>query len=411
MHARIGDSTKIVIAAGGTAGHVLPAIALAHALSSRAQVTFLGGGDGFESVLVPAAGFPFEALEAQPFFGGAMHRALRIPLVLAHGVAQARARFARSRPALVVGFGGHTSVAPVLAARTLGIPCALYEANVEPGLANRVLSPCVDLVNVAHRGSRWSARHHALAVGIPIRRDLDRASHPSRRLARRRTRRILVLGGSQGSPFLNERVPDLIGELSARGMSVEVWHQAGLRADVAATRRRYADKGLAARVDGYLVDLSDAYRWADLAISAGGAGSLAELSAVALPALLVPLAKAACNHQLPNARAYAQETGALVCEEQAFDPRSLASRLHALLFDQDRYAEHSERARSMHHPGAAERLASRCLALAGGEAQPTEASLLVTLESFRRMADNDVSSWSSRTSLPERKNRARVHKA
>ena len=270
---------RVVIGAGGSAGDVMPGIALAHALAARgAEAAILGGEHGLEAQLVPAASVAFEALYTQPLFGAGRLRPLRIPYALWRGREQAVATLRRIRPALVIGFGGHASVAPVLAARQLGIPTALYEANARAGVANALLASFVDRVFVAEPNTRWPLAPRAReAVGGVLRPELEQRLPIAHTFPCARPRHLLVLSGLQGSCFLNERVTELLAALHARDLPFEVWHQAGLRAERVAIAARYRQLGIPARVDAYLADPATAYEWADFAISAAGAGTIAEL--------------------------------------------------------------------------------------------------------------------------------------
>lgn len=411
-----GNAAHVVIAGGGTAGHVQPALVLADALArSGFGVSFVGSEDGFEALLVPKAGYAFHAVRAQAVFGAGILAPLRIPGVLRHGIAQARSILRREHAALVIGFGGHASVAPMLAARSLGLPTTLYEANVQPGLANAALAPFVDRVHVADRATRWPLRPSNVCVtGHPIRRELDLGPRALRDLPSGRRLRILVLGGSQGSSFLNERVPAWIAQLSARGLAIEVWHQVGFGVDTQTPHARYEAAGVSARVDRYLSEMAPVYHWADFVISAAGAGSLAEIAAMGLPSLLLPLAHAARNHQQPNAEAYTQRTWALMSTEASFDAELMLDSVYDVLTCRTRYQALARAAKSAHQACASERLLESCLNLSGlsqsGEAIP-DAPLALSSTPFERIADNDVSSSASSASLPLRSSKPRVHSA
>jgi UDP-N-acetylglucosamine--N-acetylmuramyl-(pentapeptide) pyrophosphoryl-undecaprenol N-acetylglucosamine transferase len=390
----------------------MPAIAFAHALAAHGiDTTFLGSTHGLEARLVPAANVRFEALPSQPVFGAGLAHVARLPSALLRGGVQAARRLRALAPRLVIGFGGHASVAPVLAARALGIPSALYEANVRAGLANSALAPFVDRVFVAERDVRFRVRPRALErVGHVLRAELEHEPTRLRVLPHGRPIHVLVLGGSQGSAFMNERIPGLLAALVRRGCRIEVWHQAGSAGAPASTSARYAEAAIEARVDSYLTRLSTAYQWADFAISAAGAGSIAELSALGLPSLLIPLRSVACDHQLPNALAYRARTGSLVCTQRDFDEAALATELAALLRDERRYLERVEAVTRVHQPGGSERLVARCLALADGglyEGLPS----LADSELLARSVDNACSSLASAITRPPQSAMPRSHNA
>jgi UDP-N-acetylglucosamine--N-acetylmuramyl-(pentapeptide) pyrophosphoryl-undecaprenol N-acetylglucosamine transferase len=387
-------------------------LVLAEALSRRGvAVSFVGSEDGFEALLVPKAGYTFHAVRAQAVFGAGIFGPLRIPNVLRHGMAQARTILRRERATLAIGFGGHASVAPMLAARSLGIPTTLYEANVQPGLANWALARVVDRVHVADSATRWPLRPRELCVtGHPIRRELDLGPRALRDLPTGRRLRILVLGGSQGSGFLNERVPTWIAQLAARGLAVEVWHQVGFGVDTQTPQARYETAGVSARVDRYLSDMAPLYHWADFVISAAGAGTLAEIAAMGLPSLLIPLAHAARNHQQPNAEAYAQRAQALMSTEAAFDAEFMLESVYEVLTSPAHYQALALAAKRAHQACASERLLQSCLSLSGFD-QTEDVALTLSSTPFERSADNDVASSASSASLPLRSSKPRVHSA
>jgi UDP-N-acetylglucosamine--N-acetylmuramyl-(pentapeptide) pyrophosphoryl-undecaprenol N-acetylglucosamine transferase len=393
----------------------MPAITFAQALAARGiQCEFWGGAHGLEAQLVPAAGVAFSVLPSQPLFGANILRTLRIPYALLRGRAQARQRMLAKPPALVVGFGGHASVAPVLAARELGIPTAIYEANARAGVSNALLAPIVDRVFVAEPHTQFPLPPRSLErIGRVLRKELETAPVVVRRLPTDRSLRILVLSGSQGSRFLNQRAADVLAVLRAHDVAFHVWHQAGLDANLESIHSHYQRTGISARVDGYLPDLHIAYAWADFAISAAGAGSIAELSAHALPALWIPLEDVARDHQAPNARAHQQRTGALVCAQRDFAPVRLARQLASVLTSPRRYQQLVDGLLSVQAAGGTERMVASCLAIPGVQSAPPaqELSRMLRSEVFSRSADNDAASVPSQITRPARSAMPRSHKA
>jgi len=305
--------TCIALATGGTAGHVTPALAVADAVRRRAPDTrllFLGTTSGFEAELVAAGGHAFTALPAAPWYGVGLAGRLRAGERLLVGTAAARRALRDAGARAVIGFGGYATAGAVLAARHLRLPVLLHEANASPGLSNRLLARlaahvCVGWPESAAAFPRTARVHH---TGMPIRAALaalaatDRESPPPGRL------RLLVCGGSLGSPLLNAGAPQLAAALRAGGIAVEVWHQCGAR-PLEPVRAAYAAAGVAARVETHVTAIEAAYRWADAAVACAGAATLAELAAAGLPSLLVPYAAASDDHQSDNAAAFAAATG------------------------------------------------------------------------------------------------------
>jgi len=371
---QVPSPRRIALAAGGTAGHVTPALAVAQAYRARCPgtgVLFLGSASGFEARLVAAHGFAFAALSAAPLHGLGTARRLLALAQLAGGVRQARRALASARIEVVIGFGGYASAGAMLGGRSRRLATVVHEANARSGLANRLLGRVVDRVCIA-----WPAAAAAFPdasrlrhTGMPIREVMaalavvPREPPPPGRL------RLLVCGGSQGSAFLNHHMPALAAALRAAGVAVEVWHQCGRHA-TDAVAAGYAACGLTARVDAHVDDMAAAYLWADAAIACAGAATLAELAAAGLPALLVPLAKASDDHQADNAHAYAAASGAVWVRETAWNAARLAAVLAPLARDDGLWRAWSAGARRLARPDAAAALVEVCEDLLRERATP-----------------------------------------
>lgn len=328
---------RIAIVGGGTAGHVYPALAVAAAyrvVRPDVEVTFFGTPLGFEGKLVPAAGFPLQIIPGWPFFRSGVSGKLRAAINTVAGMRAARRAFAETGTQMLLSFGGYVSAGPVLAARRLGLPVAMCEANVCPGLANRMLARFADSIFLGWPEATAAFRRQRVTVtGIPLRAVFSTA-RPARPM-RSSPCRILVCGGSLGSAFLNRRVPEVISELARRGYAVEVHHQTG-GAGVDDVRAAYGAGGVEARVADFVADVVEVYDWADLAITSAGAITLAELAAAALPALVVPLAAASEDHQTANARAFAAATGCQWISETQWGVTSVSDVLAGLVSDPQR---------------------------------------------------------------------------
>ena len=330
---------RLAIAGGGTAGHVYPAIALAEAcrrVVPPVEVLFVGTTSGSEARIVPAHGLRLATVQAAPFFGVGLTSRVRAATGLIAGAREARGILRAADVQVVLGLGNFASAGTVLGAWSLGLPTVLHEANATVGLANRMLARVADrvLLGFAAAGADLP-RADTTVTGTPVRVALHGAlgERPARwSPASGRSFRVLVTGGSQGSGFLNGRVPELLAEVARLGVPLEVRHLTGV-ADEASVRAMYTGLGPVAEVHAYLDDVAPAYGWADFAITCAGAGTLAELTAVGLPALLVPLASAARDHQTANARAFAAETGTWWTPDTAWNPTTLAKRLAALATD------------------------------------------------------------------------------
>jgi UDP-N-acetylglucosamine--N-acetylmuramyl-(pentapeptide) pyrophosphoryl-undecaprenol N-acetylglucosamine transferase len=361
-----GRVRRIALATGGTAGHVTPALAVAAAYRAArpdTQIVFLGSAAGFEQRLVAAHGHRFETIPAAPLYGVTMWGRGRALTSLAAGVRHARRVLARERVELVIGFGSYASAGSVLGACSLGLAAAVLEANAEPGLTNRLLMRVVDRVFLASDGvARRVGDRRGRRTGTPIRADVAALAGAPRRPPDPGRARVLVCGGSLGSPFLNRHAPELCAVLHRAGLVVEVRHQSG-RESSERVRAAYAARGVTASVAPYVDDMADAYAWADVVVACAGAATLAELAAAGLPALLVPLAAASDDHQAANAAAFAAATGAPWVRETGWDAANVGSRLAALLGDAPAWRALSDRTRAVARADAAGAVVMECEAL------------------------------------------------
>ncbi|HET7921974.1 MAG TPA: undecaprenyldiphospho-muramoylpentapeptide beta-N-acetylglucosaminyltransferase, partial [Gammaproteobacteria bacterium] len=254
-----------VIMAGGTGGHVFPALSVAEVLRGRGHtVTWIGTRQGLEARLVPEAGLDIEWIEIGGVRGKGIATRLKAPFALARGVLQAWRILRRLRPGAVLGMGGFASGPGGLAARLAGFPLLLHEQNTVPGLTNRVLSRLAQRVMEGFPGS-FPASRRAEYVGNPVRADIAALPAPAERFAGRNgAPRVLVLGGSQGARILNECLPLALARLGDT-LKPEVWHQCGA-ADVDRVTAAYREQGVSARVTTFISDMAQAYAWADLAV-------------------------------------------------------------------------------------------------------------------------------------------------
>jgi UDP-N-acetylglucosamine--N-acetylmuramyl-(pentapeptide) pyrophosphoryl-undecaprenol N-acetylglucosamine transferase len=358
--------TLVVIAAGGTGGHVFPGLAVADALQRGAGVrsVFAVTARGFEGSLVPAAGYDLELFDVAPIKGGGAPQVARGGWSAARALGSAARFLERQKPDAVVSIGGYASGPVSLAAAFLGIPVAIVEPNSVMGLANRVLAPLARRIYLAFERARPTlAGARVRLSGVPLRDGFaPRPSPPGP------ARRVLVLGGSQGAQALNDRLPDALG-LVARAREgsggIDVVHQAGAGRE-AAVRAAYAQAGLpGARVVAFSTALQDDLAWADLVVARAGAGTLAEIAAVGRASLLIPLPSAADDHQAMNAAAFADAGAAVWLRQAAADSVRIASEVRRLLDDDARRALLAAGAEAQGRPEAARTIARDLLELVG----------------------------------------------
>lgn len=356
-------ASGIVIMAGGTGGHVFPALAVADVLRARGHhVTWIGTRQGLEARIVPAAGIPMEWIDVGGVRGKGAGALLRSPFVLSRALLQALSVFRRLRPAAALGMGGFASGPGGIAARLAGCPLVVHEQNAVPGVTNRILSHMSRHVLEGFPGS-FPARRRARYVGNPVRAVITALPPPEKRFAGRAgPMRLLIIGGSQGARVLNQNVPAAIAQLSSG--SVEVLHQTGVK-DAEAVSTLYREHHVEARVTPFIDDMAAAYAWADLAVCRSGALTVAELSAAGLGALLVPFAAAVDDHQTRNAKFLVEQGAALLLPQSAATPQALAETLTSLLQDRGRPLAMAKNARALVCGDAAELVADVCLAAGG----------------------------------------------
>ena len=349
----------VVIAGGGTGGHLYPGLALADALADRGlAVGFVGTAGGIEARVVPGAGYPLHLLVGQQLRGGGVGRAVAGGVAALRGVVSGLALLRTLRPKLVVGVGGYASVAVVLAGWMRRLPTVLLEQNVVPGAATRLLARVAREVCLGFaEAAPYLPYARTVHTGNPLRASVLRATPGPRAPGVG----LLVFGGSAGAHRLNEAVLAAMPALRASAQ-LRITHQTGA-ADLERVRAGYAALGVTARVDPFIDDMGAAYGAADLVVSRAGAMSCAELTARGLPAILVPYPFAADDHQRLNAEVLAHAGAAEVVLDRGLTGDRLAATLRALLDDPARRTAMANASRSLGRPDAAARVADECLRL------------------------------------------------
>jgi UDP-N-acetylglucosamine--N-acetylmuramyl-(pentapeptide) pyrophosphoryl-undecaprenol N-acetylglucosamine transferase len=340
---------KVLIMAGGTGGHVYPALAVAQALRSRGhEVVWMGAPDSFEARVIPPHGIPMEFVQVSGLRGKGVLKLLWAPLLLVRALLQACTILRRQRPQAVLGMGGFASGPGGVAAWLTRRPLLIHEQNAVAGLTNRILSHFAQYTLQAFPDSFH--RKNAKTVGNPVREALTVLPAPDVRLAGRSGRlRLLVIGGSQGARALNEAVPAALQQMAA-AQRPEVRHQAGRTLEVA--RAAYARCGVDARVEPFIDDMAAAYAWADLVVCRAGASTIAELTAVGCAAVLVPFPAAVDDHQTRNGEYLSEAGAALLIPERELSAQRLSALLTELLADRPRLLAMALAARARAQPAA-----------------------------------------------------------
>lgn len=345
--------TTLLIAGGGTGGHIYPAVAIAREYVSRDPsrlVVFVGTERGLEKQIVPKAGFPLELIDVGGLKGKGGLDLLRNVVRLPRGFLQAWRVVGKHRPSAVLGVGGYSSGPVIVAAKLRGVPTIIHESNAFPGLANRAVARFATAVAVAfaEAGARMK-RKDAVVTGNPIRKEFFEVT-PQPATGNRQ--RLLLFGGSQGSRILNDTMSAALLFLARQKDSLDIVHQTGPN-DLEKVRGAYRQSAFAnARVVPYLDPIVDEIANADLVVSRAGAMTIGELAAVGRAAVLVPFAEATNNHQELNARAVERTGGAVVITEAELTPERLAAAISEILGDPQRAARMGAAARKLALPEA-----------------------------------------------------------
>ncbi len=356
---------SVLIAGGGTGGHLYPGIAVARELLARvpdAHVTFVGTAAGIEARVVPREGFALDVIRSAGLKGKSARSLARGIALLPVSAGDAWRVITRRRPAVVVGVGGYSSGPVVLLAALRGIPTLLMEQNAMPGLTNRLLAPVVDAVAVTYQESVRCFGGKALVSGNPVRpeffQDEGAHGHDAGTPAT-----VLVFGGSQGAHAINVAMVEAAARLAAATPRVAITHQTGER-DLEMVRGGYRRAGLEARVEPFLFAMDREMKAADLVICRAGATTLAELTASGKASILVPLPTATDDHQRRNALALVTHGAARIVEQRELSGDRIAAELLALAGDHAQRRRMGEAARQMARPDAARVIVDKVLALA-----------------------------------------------
>ncbi len=359
------SARPVLIMAGGTGGHVYPALALARLLRRRSQpVVWLGTRKGLEARVIPAEQIPIEWLSVGGLRGKGWLTLLAAPFRLGLALWQALQVMRRHRPSAVVGLGGFVTGPGGVAAWLTRRPLIIHEQNAVAGFTNRCLSHIADEVLEAFPNS-FKRAVHATTIGNPVREDIASAATPQVRFAGRHGAiNVLIFGGSQGAVRLNTVVPLALAQLAGTP-ALNVRHQAGQRWYPEAAQN-YARSGVRAEVTAFIEDMAEAYGWADLVICRSGALTVCELAAVGVASILVPFPAAVDDHQTVNAGYLVDNGAALMIADRDLTPQRLCETLQRLCRDRVQLTEMAIKARELAQPRAAQELLGACLHFTAG---------------------------------------------
>jgi len=353
---------RVLMAAGGTGGHIFPALAVAEELVARAgkdehedvirSIVFIGTNRGLESRLIPAAGYELRTVAAAGLKGIGGWKRITNLLVLPRSAFQAAKVLRSFRPDVVVGVGGYLAGPVMLEAALANIPTLLIEPNAVPGFTNRVLASVVRAAAVGFGATAGFYGSRARVTGHAVRKafyDIPPKTHAT-------PFTVLIIGGSQGSRAMNECVVKSVEMLSNEAWKLNVVHQTGER-DYNVVRDAYRERSVSAEVFAFIEDMPQAFVRADLVISRAGATSVAELAAAGRAAVLIPFPGATDQHQLENARVLERAGAACLIEQSALTPERLAAQVRELFGSPSRLVQMEERAKGLARPGAAKQIA------------------------------------------------------
>ncbi len=355
-----------MIMAGGTGGHVYPALAVADELRGNGiEVIWLGTRAGLEARVVPGAGIPIEFICISGLRGKGVLAWLLLPFKLSYAVLQSLRVVMKHRPATVLGMGGFVTGPGGLASWLSRTPLLIHEQNAVAGMTNRWLARFASAVMEAFPGS-FPASVATLHTGNPVRREITQVQAPEQRLAVHRSEqsdqgrlRLLVLGGSLGALALNSVLPEAIKGIS-EDHRPDVWHQAGVR-NIEAARAAYGHAGVHARVDPFIEDMAEAYAWADLVVCRAGALTIAELAAVGVAAILIPFPHAVDDHQTYNADYLVRADAAMLVPQAELTPPGLGKLLEEFISQPQRIVAMACAGRDLAMPEATATVAQYCM--------------------------------------------------
>jgi UDP-N-acetylglucosamine--N-acetylmuramyl-(pentapeptide) pyrophosphoryl-undecaprenol N-acetylglucosamine transferase len=355
-------AANVLIMAGGTGGHVFPALACAREFQARGYtVHWLGTPRGIENQLVPEAGLELHLINVAGLRGKGFVNLLKAPFSLLRSLFQARRIVRQLKPVCVLGMGGYVTGPGGLAAKMAGVPLIIHEQNAVAGTANRSLVRFATRVCEAFPNT-FKASVKRRTTGNPVREELFLET-PRDTLKGRRPR-LLILGGSLGAEPLNKLLPEALREVAAE-IRPEVVHQSGKNHDEITTDR-YQAAGVQAHVAPFIKDMAGAYAWADLVVCRAGALTISELAAAGLPSMLVPLPHAIDDHQTRNADYLAREGAAFLLPQATTGAAELAERLTEVLMHPERLIYMASTARRLSKPDATRTVVDICLEVARG---------------------------------------------
>jgi len=355
----ITGQQRIMIMAGGTGGHVFPALAVADRLRSEGvEIIWLGTERGIELRVIPNAGIQLATLPIGGLRGNGIVGWLLAPFRITYAIFMAIRLIRQWRPQALLGMGGFVTGPGGIAGWLLRKPVLIHEQNAIAGLTNRILARFARVVMEAFPGA-FSANYCARQTGNPVRADIITIDEPDKRFTQRNgPLRVLVIGGSLGATVLNKTVPQAVKEMTPD--AVEIWHQTG-RHGLETTQQRYESINVQANVAAFIENMAEAYQWADIVICRAGALTVTELASAGVASILIPFPHAVDDHQTANARFLEHAGAALLIQQNRFNASWLAERLTEFADQRERLLAMAQAAKSQARNNATEEVAQICM--------------------------------------------------
>ncbi|MGA2781729.1 MAG: undecaprenyldiphospho-muramoylpentapeptide beta-N-acetylglucosaminyltransferase [Smithella sp.] len=354
----------IVIAGGGTGGHLFPGIAIAEEFLKRddqTRIIFIGTKKGIESKLLGQLGYELREIDIEGVKGRGIKALMKVIYQIPKSLWQSRCILQQFSPHIVVGVGGYASGPAVFAAYFMGIATAIAEQNAIPGITNRILGNFADKIFVTYAQTRtYFPQEKMVLSGNPVRAAF--VVEHSKEKEKKDYRQLLIFGGSQGAEAINKSIINMLPQLRSMKTKVHILHQTGSR-QLEEVKKAYEQSGIQAKVTPFIVDMAGAYADADLIICRAGATSLAEITAAGKVAILIPYPWAAKDHQLKNAQALAIEGAALMIPERELSGGKLFSAIEDLLWDEQKLRQMEKNSLRMSKVDAAATIVDNCIKL------------------------------------------------
>lgn len=355
---------RIIIAGGGTGGHLFPGIAVAREVQSKdrnAEILFVVGRKKMETGILSTYGFQTESIDVKGLKGQGWKQTLQVLIRIPGSIMQSVSIIRRFSPSIVLGVGGYSSGPFCLTARGMGIPTAIHEQNSYPGLTNRLLARIVDRTFISFEACEpFLKTKNKVLTGNPIREELIRENE--NRPENKETFSVLVVGGSQGARAINEVFVETLAQLKTAGKRIRVIHQTG-QTDYERVQAEYAKRGLSGKVAPFIEEMAKAYRFSDMVVGRAGATTIFELAALGKPSVLIPYPFAANQHQKTNANALVEIGGAEIIHQKDLNGESLGRVLMKYMDDRAALEKMGEKARRIYRPNAAKKIVDQLEAL------------------------------------------------